>query len=78
MPIRRPFEAARFADGRFAAVLRLVFVAMAAPGAIFHAWMCDCVYRKMDQEFRPPELISDIVRAREWDDGGVAFDLTKL
>ena len=56
---------------------RMVFVAMAGFGCIFHTWQCDCIYRD-NPEFVPPEIVGDIVRAREWDDGSIAVDLHKI
>lgn len=55
---------------------RMVFVVMVLPGVIFRTWQCDCQYR--GQEFVPPEVVSEIVRAREWEDGSVAYDLETL
>lgn len=57
---------------------RLVFVALARPGVLLKAWMCDCAYRGEDARYAPPGLVADIVRSREWDDGSIAIDMTKL
>lgn len=56
---------------------RLVFVAMVAGGKMFKTWQCDCEYRIEDDNIVPPEIISEIVRAREWDDGSIVYDVEK-
>ena len=57
---------------------RLVFVAMAIGGKVFKTWQCDCQYRNENDELIPPHIVGDIMRAREWDDGSMAYDLESI
>jgi DNA/RNA-binding domain of Phe-tRNA-synthetase-like protein len=52
---------------------RMVFVAVTMKGLneIFKTWQCDCHYR--DGEFVPRDIIGEIVRSREFDDGSVTY-----
>jgi hypothetical protein len=53
----------------------LVFVALVIPGGerMWRTWQCDCYYR--DGVYVPEEIVADIVRARDWDDGSVVVKL---
>lgn len=55
----------------------LVFVALAYPGRMYQAWMCDCMYRdERLMHLFPPGLVALIVRARECDEWSVIVDLS--
>jgi hypothetical protein len=45
-----------------------VCVAIVAGGDVFMAWMCDC-------EDQPAGVRSDIVRAREWDEQALVYEI---
>lgn len=53
---------------------RLVYVAIVVHGYRIDAWACDCQQRELDNAF--PGLVADIMRAREWDEGGVMVGVT--
>jgi len=57
---------------------RLVYVALAGGGKLFHTWQCDCEYRKEQDAIIPPEIVGDIMRAREWNDGSLSYDIEVL
>ena len=53
----------------------LVFCAIAGPDMMIPSWVCDCELR-LNGDVAPYGLITDIVRAREYNDGSLVFDLT--
>lgn len=54
---------------------RLVFVALCGGGKMFKTWQCDCQYRSEDDDIVPHEIVGDIMRAREWDDGSLVYNM---
>jgi hypothetical protein len=46
----------------------MVFAAIEAGDKVFQAWLCDC--RK-----QPAGVIADVIRAREWDDMCLEFEV---
>lgn len=58
---------------------RLVFVAAAVCGDYLPGYVCDCMLRDPDiAHLIPEDLISLIVRAREWDDGSVVISIDRI
>lgn len=46
----------------------LVFAAIVAGGEFFCAWLCDC-------DSQPEGVKADIVRAREWDQQSIVYEV---
>ena len=46
----------------------MVFAVIEAAPHVFQTWVCDC-------RQQPPGVATDIVRAREWDDQALEFEL---
>jgi hypothetical protein len=52
----------------------MVFIALAGPGKVVLAWVCDCRQRTMG-EVAPAGLIGNICRCREWSEASIVLNM---